>query len=172
MLARVPSLEPAVRLAALHHERLDGSGYHRAAAAGDLSTAARLLQAADVRQALGESRPHRPARTVGEAADELRREVRAGRLDGAAVEAVLAGGSRPPRRRQWPAGLTTREVEVLRLLARGDTNKDIARALYVSPRTVGHHVQHIYRKVGVSTRAGATLFGMQHDLLAADAEQG
>jgi len=172
MLARVPSLEPAVRLAGLHHERLDGSGYHRAAAAGDLAPTARVLQAADARQALGEGRPHRPARTAGEAADELRREVRAGRLDGAAVEAVLAGGSRRPRRRQWPAGLTTREVEVLRLVARGDTNKDIARALYVSPRTVGHHVQHIYRKVGVSTRAGATLFGMQHDLLAADAEQG
>jgi HD-GYP domain-containing protein (c-di-GMP phosphodiesterase class II) len=172
MLARVPGLEPAVRIAGLHHERLDGSGYHRAATAGDLSPAARVLQAADVCQALGEARPHRPARTARGAADELRREVRAGRLDGAAVEAVLSAGTRRPRRRQWPAGLTTREVEVLRLLARGDTNKDIARSLSVSHRTVGHHIQHIYRKLGVSTRAGATLFGMQHDLLAADAEPG
>ena len=170
MLARVPSLEAAVRVAGLHHERLDGSGYHRAAAAGDLSLPARVLQAADVCQALGEARPHRPARTPGEAADELRREARAGRLDGAAVEAMLSAGARRPRRRQWPAGLTTREVEVLRLLARGDTNKDIARTLYVSHRTVGHHLQHIYRKLGVTTRAGATLFGMQHDLLAADTD--
>jgi DNA-binding NarL/FixJ family response regulator len=131
-----------------------------------------VLQAADVRQALGEERPHRRAFALAEAAEELRREVREGRLDGAAVEAVLAGAGRRARRRQWPAGLTTREVEVLRLLAGGHTNKDIARRLYLSPRTVGHHVQHIYRKLGVSTRAGATLFGMQHDLLAEAAEPG
>jgi DNA-binding NarL/FixJ family response regulator len=86
------------------------------------------------------------------------------------VEAVLAETGRRARRRQWPAGLTTREVEVLRLLAGGHTNKDIAQRLYLSPRTVGHHVQHIYRKLGVSTRAGATLFGMQHDLLSEIAE--
>jgi DNA-binding NarL/FixJ family response regulator len=152
----------------MHHERLDGSGYHRGAAAADLPVAARVLQAADVCQALGEERPHRPALTPGAAADELRREVREGRLDGAAVEAVLAGSGRRTRRRGWPAGLTVREVEVLRLLAAGNTNKDIARRLHLSPRTVGHHVQHIYRKLGVSTRAGATLFGMQHDLLGAD----
>jgi HD-GYP domain-containing protein (c-di-GMP phosphodiesterase class II) len=172
MLHRVPSLQPAARLAALHHERLDGSGYHRGVAASDLPVAARVLQAADVRQALGEERPHRRAFALAEAAEELRREVREGRLDGAAVEAVLAGAGRRARRRQWPAGLTTREVEVLRLLAGGHTNKDIARRLYLSPRTVGHHVQHIYRKLGVSTRAGATLFGMQHDLLAEAAEPG
>jgi len=121
-----------------------------------------------VRQALGEERPHRLAMSASAAADVLRREVREGRLDGAAVEAVLAGTGRRPRRRGWPAGLTTREVEVLRLLAAGNTNKDIAQRLYLSPRTVGHHVQHIYRKLGVSTRAGATLFGMQHDLLGED----
>jgi HD-GYP domain-containing protein (c-di-GMP phosphodiesterase class II) len=166
MLARVPTLQPAARLASLHHERLDGSGYHRGATAADLPAAARVLQAADVRQALGEERPHRPALAATAAADVLRREVREGRLDGAAVEAVLAGSGRRPRRRQWPAGLTTREVEVLRLLAAGHTNRDIAQRLYLSPRTVGHHVQHIYRKLGVSTRAGATLFGMQHDLIA------
>ncbi len=168
MLARVPSLGPAARIAGMHHERLDGSGYHRGAGAADLPVAARVLQAADVCQALGEERPHRPALTPGAAADELRREVREGRLDGAAVEAVVAGSGRRPRRRGWPAGLTVREVEVLRLLAAGNTNKDIARRLQLSPRTVGHHVQHIYRKLGVSTRAGATLFGMQHDLLGAD----
>ena len=165
MLARVPSIQPAARLAGLHHERLDGSGYHRGAGASDLPVTARVLQAADVCQALGEERPHRPAFTASAAADELRREVREGRLDGAAVEAVLAGTGRRPRRRQWPAGLTAREVEVLRLLAGGNTNKDIARRLCLSPRTVGHHVQHIYQKLGVSTRAGATLYGMQHDLL-------
>ena len=168
MRARVPSLRAAARLAGLHHERLDGSGYHRGAGGPELPIAARVLQAADVRQALGEERPHRPALAPGAAADELRGEVRAGRLDGAAVEAVLAGNGRRRRRRGWPAGLTVREVEVLRLVAAGNTNKDIARRLHLSPRTAGHHVQHIYRKLGVSSRAGATLFAMQHDLLGED----
>ena len=168
MLARVPSLRAAARLAGLHHERLDGSGYHRGAGGPELPIAARVLQAADVRQALGEERPHRPALAPGAAADELRGEVRAGRLDGAAVEAVLAGNGRRRRRRGWPAGLTVREGEVLRLVAAGTTKMDIARRLHLSPRTAGHHVQHIYRKLGVSSRAGATLFAMQHDLLGED----
>ncbi len=172
MLARVAGLRAAAHLASLHHERLDGSGYHRGVAAADLPATARLLQAADVRQALGEERPHRPALSASTGADVLRLEVRAGRLDGAAVAALLAGSGHGPRRRQWPAGLTAREVEVLRLLARGHTNKAIAPRLHVSPRTVGHHIQHIYRKLGVSTRAGATLFAMQHDLVADDGEPG
>jgi DNA-binding NarL/FixJ family response regulator len=102
----------------------------------------------------------------------LRLEVRTARLDGAAVAALLPGSARRPRRRGWPAGLTAREVEVLGLLARGRTNKAIAARLHVSPRTVGHHIQHIYRKLGVSTRAGATLFAMQHDLIADAGEPG
>jgi DNA-binding NarL/FixJ family response regulator len=91
--------------------------------------------------------------------------VASGRLDGESVALVLAAGqARPRRRREWPAGLTTREVEVLALLSSGKTNKQIGRQLVVSPRTVGHHIQHIYRKLDVSTRAAATLFAMQHDL--------
>lgn len=63
-----------------------------------------------------------------------------------------------------PAGLTEREIDVLRLLARGSSNADIARELVVSRRTAEHHVQHIYGKLGVSTRAAAALFAMQHGL--------
>jgi HD-GYP domain-containing protein (c-di-GMP phosphodiesterase class II) len=172
MLTRVAGLQPAAHLASLHHERLDGSGYHRGAVAADLPATARVLQAADVRQALGEERPHRPALPATAATDVLRLEVRTARLDGAAVAALLPGSARRPRRRGWPAGLTAREVEVLGLLARGRTNKAIAARLHVSPRTVGHHIQHIYRKLGVSTRAGATLFAMQHDLIADAGEPG
>jgi DNA-binding NarL/FixJ family response regulator len=97
----------------------------------------------------------------------MRREVRAGRLDGDAVRAVLAeAGHRVPRgRRERPAGLSEREVEVLRLLARGLSNRVMAEQLFVSPDTVKHHIQHIYNKTGVSTRAGATLFAMEHGLL-------
>ena len=113
-----------------------------------------------------EPRPHRPALTSEEAAKELRAEVRSGRLDGEAVDAVLgAAGHTVRRRREWPAGLTAREVEVLALLARGQTNKQIAERLVVAPKTVASHVEHIYVKIGCSSRAGAGLFAMEHGLL-------
>ena len=99
------------------------------------------------------------------AAEQVRREARAGRLDPDAVEAVVAAaGQRAHRRRAHPEGLTAREVEVLGLLAQGLPNKQIAAHLVVSNRTVGTHVAHIYEKIGVATRAGATLFALRHDL--------
>jgi DNA-binding NarL/FixJ family response regulator len=92
--------------------------------------------------------------------------VKAGRLDDVAVRGVLAAaGHRVPRRRAGPAGLTEREVEVLRLAARGLTNKDIAAVLVISPKTVANHIEHIYAKIGASTRAMAGLFAMKHGLL-------
>src|SRR5213079_658777 len=97
-----------------------------------------------------ESRAHRPALDAARAADELERDAREGRLDAEAVGAVLGaaghGSARPPRR-ELPAGLTVREVEVLRLIARGNSNREAAKALGLSPKTVGHHVQHVYSKV-------------------------
>jgi DNA-binding NarL/FixJ family response regulator len=117
-----------------------------------------------------EPRPHRPARSAGEAAAELRADVKAGRHDAEAVEAVLgAAGHRVRRRREGPAGLTPREVEVLLLLARGLSNKEIAARLVITPKTVGNHAEHIYAKLDVSTRAGAGLFAMRHGLLPEEA---
>src|SRR5438034_9445519 len=117
-----------------------------------------------------EPRPHRPERSAADAAAELRVDVKAGRHDADAAEAVLgAAGHRVPRRRGGPAGLTSREVEVLRLLARGLSNKEIAAKLVISPKTVGNHVEHIYAKIDASTRATASLFAMQHGLLPEDA---
>jgi DNA-binding NarL/FixJ family response regulator len=114
-----------------------------------------------------EPRPHRPARTAEEAAGELRAEVKAGRLDGEAVDAVLrAAGHQVTRRREWPAGLTPREAEVLGLIARGLPNKQIAQRLFIAEKTVGNHVEHIYSKIGVSNRAAASLFATEHGLLA------
>ena len=97
---------------------------------------------------------------------ELRAEIKAGRLDGEAVDAVLAAaGHRVPVRREGPAGLTAREVEVLRLLAQGLSNKEIAGRLTISPKTAGNHIEHIYAKIDASSRATASLFAMQHGLL-------
>jgi len=166
MLRQSDTLAPLAAIAVQHRERLDGSGYPRALSGAAISQPARILGAADAYQAMREPRPHRPSRSPGEAAAELRAEVKAGRLDGGAVEAVLgAAGHRVSRRREGPAGLTQREVEVLRLLARGLSNKEIAQRLVISPKTVGNHVEHIYAKIGASTRAAAGLFAMRHGLL-------
>jgi HD-GYP domain-containing protein (c-di-GMP phosphodiesterase class II) len=166
MLQQSAALAPLGALAVQHRERLDGSGYPRGLTAAATTVPARLLAAADVYQALGEPRPHRPALSADASATELRGEVAAGRLDAAAVDAVLtAAGHRVPRRREGPAGLTAREVEVLRLLARGLSNKEIARALVIAPKTAGNHVEHIYSKIGASNRAGASLFAVQHGLV-------
>ena len=166
MLHQSVALEPLGRVAVQHRERLDGSGYPRGLAGGTISRAARILGAADAYQAMREPRPYRQPRSALDAAAQLRGEVTAGRLDADAVEAVLgAAGHRVSRRREGPAGLTIREVEVLRLLARGLSNKQIARALVISPKTVANHIEHIYSKINVSTRAAASLFAMSHGLL-------
>jgi DNA-binding NarL/FixJ family response regulator len=134
-----------------------------------LSVAARLLAAADVWTALGEDRAHRAAHPPGAARDLLWSDVAAGRLDRSAAEAVLgvtgAGDGRGGPPTVHPAGLSDREVEVLRLVARGASNRSVARLLSISVKTVGHHVEHIYAKTGVTTRPAAALFAMEHDLL-------
>jgi HD-GYP domain-containing protein (c-di-GMP phosphodiesterase class II) len=166
MLSQSPALAPLGAIAVQHRERLDGSGYPRGLAGAAISRPARVLGAADAYQAMREPRPHRPPRSADEAAAELRADVKAGRRDAEAVEAVLgAAGHRVARRREGPAGLTAREVEVLRLLAQGMSNKETARRLVISPKTVANHVEHIYAKIGASSRATASLFAMQHGLL-------
>lgn len=170
ILARPRVLAGLGEIAALHHERLDGSGYHRRTRAAALSFPARILAAADVYHAMTEPRPYRSARSADDAAAELRREVRDGRLDGDAVASVLAaaGHHSRPVRRELVAGLTRREIEVLRLIARGHTIKQASRMLTVSEKTIDNHLQHIYAKIGVSTRAGATLFALEQNLLRDD----
>jgi HD-GYP domain-containing protein (c-di-GMP phosphodiesterase class II) len=166
VLERSRALAPLAPVAGAHHERLDGSGYHRGATAAQLSLGARLLAAADAYDAMTHDRPHRPALAPAAARAALAEDVRAGALDKRAVDAVLeAAGGAPLRVRQaHPAGLSDREVEVLRLLAQGLSNKEIARALTIAEKTAGHHVEHIYAKTGVGTRVGAALFAMRHDL--------
>jgi DNA-binding CsgD family transcriptional regulator len=166
MLHQSAALAPLGEIAVQVRERLDGSGYPRGLSGGAISRPARVLGAADAYVSMREPRPHRPARTADEAATEMRAEVRAGRLDSAAVDAVLeAAGHRLPRRREGLAGLTAREVEVLVLLARGLSNKQIAERLVITPKTAGNHVEHIYAKIGASSRAGAAMFAVQHGLL-------
>ncbi len=167
MLHQSPSLAPLGAIAVQLRERLDGSGYPRGLSGPAISRPARILGAADAYQSMTEPRPHRPALSAADAAAELRAEVRAGRLDGDAAEGVLAAaGHRVTRRREGPAGLTAREVDVLRLVAHGLSSREIASQLVISPKTARNHIEHIYLKIGASSRATASLFAMQHGLLA------
>lgn len=165
--AQSQALAPIGLLAGSHHERLDGSGYHRGLRGSALDTSGRILAAADCYAAMRQARPYRPALEPTAAETELRREVAEGRLDAEAVDAVLAAaGHRVPKRsRELPAGLTGRELEVLLALVLGHSNQVIADDLGISAKTVGHHVQHVYRKAGVRSRAAATVWAFEHDLV-------
>ena len=199
IVARVPALRAVARIASLAHERLDGGGYHRGLSDATLVPAARILAAADVAQALSQTRAHRPAFQRPEASALLRECVRRGTLCARAVDAVTSAAGLPaatkpadatpdgtPRARSNPAaatptrvpstaterpslpcGLTGREVEVLRMVAAGRTDKEIARALSISHRTVHHHNRHAFAKIGVSTRAATALFMIEHGLMGA-----
>lgn len=155
--------KPLARLAGQHHERTDGSGYFRGLDSASLDRHARILAAADACAEFLEDRPGRNALSPDAAARELSKEA----LDPDAVRAVLqvAGVKNPAAGRQRPAGLTAREVEVLQLLARGQSLKQIAEQLVISPSTAHTHSAHVYEKAGISTRAGAALFAMEHGLL-------
>jgi HD-GYP domain-containing protein (c-di-GMP phosphodiesterase class II) len=169
MLASSEALAAIGAIAVQHHERLDGSGYPRGLSGDALTPAGRILAAADAYHAMTEPRPYRAARSAQEAATELRSGVRQALFDGDAADAVLrAAGHAVKRRREWPRGLTNREVEVLRLLVRGLSNKEIAEHLVISRKTAGSHIEHIYTKIGASNRAQASLFAVKHGLMTAE----
>lgn len=169
MLASSPGLAPLGAIAVQHHERIDGSGYPRGLTGATMTPLGRILATADAYHAMTETRPHRPPLTVEQAAAELRAGVSRSVFEADSVDAVLrAAGHAVKRRRNLPAGLTAREVEVLRLLVRGLSYKEIAEELVISRRTAGAHVEHIYAKLGVSNRARASLFAMKHGLMSSE----
>jgi HD-GYP domain-containing protein (c-di-GMP phosphodiesterase class II) len=168
VLWQAPPLRAQAAIASAAHERLDGRGYHRGLPAAMAGLPARVLAVADVFGALSEPRPHRPALDAEAARRVLLEQAREGTLDAAVVRALLdAETGEAPRRAAWPKGLSDREVEVLRLVARGRTNKEIATLIGVSPKTVQHHVAHVYDKIGVESRAAAALFATEAGLLTA-----
>jgi DNA-binding CsgD family transcriptional regulator len=171
VLSRQKLLSEISELAAMRCERMDGSGYPRGLAGKSIPPHGRILAAADVYQALCEDRPHREALAPRERQALMNDQVTAGRLDAAAVSAVLsAAGHRTRTKQAAVGGLTEREIEVLALLARGKSNKEMAQQLSISTKTVGTHVEHIYSKIGASTRGAAAMFAMRHGLVDPDAE--
>ncbi|MRH87956.1 HD domain-containing protein [Nocardia sp. SYP-A9097] len=166
VLARPPALARIGAVAALTFERLDGSGTHRGLTGPSIPMTARLLAAADTYRAMSEPRPYRDALPPKRILAEMRGEVRGGRLDAGAVDAVLDAAGQPRhRRRSGPDGLTPRELEVLVLIARGASTRHVAHSLGITPKTAGTHIERIYAKTGSSTRSTATLYAVQHGLL-------
>lgn len=167
ILERSSALAGLAPIAGMHHERQDGSGYHHGLSGAALPPEARLLATADAFQAMTQARPHRPAMSGDQAAATIEADAEAGAFDVECVRAVTeAAGQHVVRRRgAWPADLTDREVEVLRLVASGASNREVADQLTISRRTAEHHVQNIYGKIGGSTRAAAALFAMEHGLI-------
>jgi HD-GYP domain-containing protein (c-di-GMP phosphodiesterase class II) len=163
---RAAGLDELAAIAGATHERGGGAGYHKGLALDGVPFLAKLVAAADVMAALGEDRPHRPRLALDRAAVELRSLVKSGALDARAVQAVLdAQGVRAPRKKAWPGGLSDREVEVVRMVAVGRTNKDIGVLLRMSPRTAQKHVMNVYDKLGLESRAGLALYALEHGLL-------
>ena len=167
VLSRSERLAAEAQLAGMHHERMDGSGYHRGAAGSGIPMAARVIGVVDALVAMTQPRPARPAMSLEQACEQVEQAARGGRLDADAVSAAVAAARGASRRVRpvLPAGLTQRQVEVLRLVAEGLSNRQIAERLVVSPRTAEHHVQDVYLKIGRSSRAAAALFAVEHQLL-------
>ena len=167
ILSRVPSLSGAAAIAASHHELGDGTGYPAGLAGIQISPQASVLAVADCFDELTHDGPDRTA-LAPEAALRLMRAQPA-RFSGASVEALTAeqglSTTGEGRRRTWPQGLTDREVEVLRLVARGNDRRQVAKLLVLSEGTVRSHLEHIYGKISVSNRAAATLFAVENGLL-------
>jgi len=166
LLGAVPALTEVTAIAAAHHERLDGSGYPRGVTASALPRAARILAVADEYDELVRGTEGRAPATRDEAMKALLAQAGT-RLDAAVVRALGKVLNSSPREEsiERPAGLTEREVEVLRLVAVGLTLKEIGRELALSQHTVRHHLEHVYEKIGTSNRAGATLFAVENGIV-------
>jgi HD-GYP domain-containing protein (c-di-GMP phosphodiesterase class II) len=171
MLRRSPALAALNPVASAHHEKCDGSGYHKRVRADTSDPAACVLAATEVYVGLTTERADRPPFGADDAAAELRRLETDGELEPRATRAVLvaAGHGEPAargrKRPENPGGLSRREVDVLQLAARGLTTRQIADRLVISPKTADHHIQHIYTKIAVSTRAAAALWAIQHAIV-------
>jgi HD-GYP domain-containing protein (c-di-GMP phosphodiesterase class II) len=165
ILSQVRGLHAVAQLAGNHHECVDGSGYPRGLPGSALGLPDRIVAAAVSYQSDCEPRPYRSEQSPQAAMRRLRDRVQAGELDPTAVEAVLhAAGHREGRGTRRPDGLTPREVDVLKLVARGASNKEIARTLLISEKTARNHVERTYAKIGASNRIGASMYALHHGL--------
>jgi HD-GYP domain-containing protein (c-di-GMP phosphodiesterase class II) len=168
ILSRVSAMREIAIMAGAHHERLDGGGYFRGLSGNQISIGARILAVADEFDECSRLKPAHPNLEPQEALRAMQSE-KGTLLDPACMDALaqeLGVGARTKRvHRQFPAGLTEREVEVLGWLAKGASNHQIAEALVISEKTAGHHLEHKYNKIGISSRAAAVFFAVENELI-------
>ena len=173
ILARIPAFRAIIPLVGAQHERVDGQGYYRGLAGSQIPPGARILAVADRYDELTRGLPGHPPLDVGAALERLYDDAGKAYAEDCVraleeelrADGTAKGRARGSRQRQWPGGLTSREVELLRLLAGGLSRREVATQLFLSEHTVRHHLEHIYDKIGVRTRVAATLFAVEHDLL-------
>jgi DNA-binding CsgD family transcriptional regulator len=169
ILASVPAVAPLAPIVGGHHERFDGGGYFRGLKGRDIPLGARIVAVANRLDELTHDAPGRTALSIDDALTVLARESGAS-LDGEIVAPVRRSLGATPiipasAEAPWPAGLTDREVDVLRLASKGLTRKQIGDQLSITENTVRHHLEHIYEKTGTATRVAVTLFAMEHNLI-------
>jgi HD-GYP domain-containing protein (c-di-GMP phosphodiesterase class II)/DNA-binding CsgD family transcriptional regulator len=180
ILARTPVFSPLSHIVASHHEQPDGKGYFRGLKDDAVPSAARILAAADRFDELTHERPGRKPLSADVTFEVMNRDAhtvfynevlralhdcieQTPLEESGTIFQTPATVCQPAR--VWPAGLTDREVDVLRILATGASRQEMAKRLSVSEHTVRHHLEHIYGKIGVHTRVEATLFSIEHGLL-------
>jgi len=162
---RIGSLAGEAELASYADERLDGSGFFRNASGVAIGLEARVLAAATHGVMLQTERPGRAALSLPDAMRELQRGAERGCFDPAVVAAMGDGPVAASRDAETPTQLTGREIEVLRRISHGESNKEAARTLGISPSTVRAHLENIFRKLECTTRAAATLKALTTGLL-------
>jgi HD-GYP domain-containing protein (c-di-GMP phosphodiesterase class II)/DNA-binding CsgD family transcriptional regulator len=173
ILARIPAFRAVIPLVGAHQERVDGQGYYRGLTGSQIPLGARILAVANRYDELTQGLPGHPPLDSGSALERLYADAGKAYAQDCAraleeelrADGTAKAGARGSRQRQWPGGLTSREVELLRLLAGGLSRREVATQLFLSEHTVRHHLEHIYDKIGVHTRVAATLFAVEHDLL-------
>lgn len=164
VLTRIPGLREVARIARTHHEHLDGTGYPLGLGGPALGRPERILAAAVAYRSAVEPRPYREAMSTDDAAARLERRAHRGELDADCVEAVLTAAGHARTRVRRTDTLTPRESEILGLVARGLSNREIASKLVLSEKTVRNHVERTYTKIGASNRVGASLYALENGL--------
>jgi HD-GYP domain-containing protein (c-di-GMP phosphodiesterase class II) len=166
VLTRIPGLAHVAAIARAHHEHVDGTGYPLGLAGTALGRPERLLAAAVAYQSALEPRPYREPLSPDSAAGRIRERVASGALDADCAEAVLAAAGHRSSKVRRDDALSPREAEILGLVARGLSNRDIAARLVLSEKTVRNHVERTYAKIGATNRVGASLYALEQGLVA------
>ncbi len=168
ILERVASLRDLASAAAAHHEWINGQGYHRQLYGEQIPLHGRIIALANsYSRLLQQQGDHQqPAEVLRQLHSLVGVQFDSSCYD--ALVMVLAGGDAVQHvsaSSRKVGSLTERECTVLTLLAQGQNTPQIARILSISKKTVEHHLEHIYSKIGVTCRTAAVVYAVQQGLV-------